>query len=137
MKQVIFTFIAILWFSMAAHAQIERCYTYDAAGNRTQRIPCCSNCPPPPAERSDALLDKISPQMMIVPNPNNGVFIISTEGIPHDAKVTIIDIAGSILVQGLFGDGYFNISDYPTGTYMVCVTHGITRSTMLFEKLSQ
>jgi len=141
MKRLIF-FCCIFLSAGAAYAQNEICISYDAAGNRIKRKLCCTNCLPPPpntgvADRDQASAASGAGKLSVIPNPSTGVFMLNTEGIPLDAQVIILDMAGTILVNRHLGDGRFDISAYPSGTYAINLTYSGTRKTALFEKSRQ
>ncbi len=141
MKKLIF-FICILFSASMGYAQNEICISYDAAGNRTKRKLCCTNCLPPPsgsivADRNTLTGDSSQEKMVIAPNPNHGVFSINTVGIPLDAQVIILDMGGTVLVNRQLGNGQFDITSYPSGTYVISLTYSTTRKTALFEKTSK
>jgi hypothetical protein len=140
MKKLIF-FCCIFLFVNSGYAQNEICISYDAAGNRIKRKLCCTACLPPPpntgvADRDQASAASGAGKLSVIPNPNTGVFLLNTEGIPSDAQVILLDMAGTILLNRHLGDGRFDISAFPSGTYVISVTYDNTRKTILFEKSS-
>lgn len=122
-----------------AQAQNEICYTYDAAGNRIQRALCCTACLTHSGaeDRQQVAVISDADNLTIIPNPTSGVFKLRTEGIPAGAQVVLLNMAGDVLAQQLLGDGQFDITAYPSGTYVLHLIYGNQRKTLLFEKSSQ
>ena len=123
----------------ALQAQTSVCFTYDAAGNRTKRELCCTACLTNSGveDRQPVSVTSGAEKLTIVPNPSAGVVSFRTEGIPADAQVTLFDLSGAILAQRLLGDGRFDWSAQPPGTYVVHIRYGDTRKTVLFEKVNR
>jgi hypothetical protein len=97
MKKLFLVFTAIFWLHVELSAQVEMCITYDDAGNRTYRTVCCTACLLPQViteDRSQVTIKTDMERLVIVPNPNRGVFSLSTESVPINAQVFVYDLTG-------------------------------------------
>jgi len=85
------------------------------------------NCSGPPAPQP---VPKTAPvtDIVLFPNPNDGIFKIqANDDISKEAKVYIYDSHGVLTYTRNYGDGSFDISDLPTGTYWVLLQDGHQR----------
>ena len=123
-------FIPLLLLLWQMDAQTAICYGYDAAGNRITRS---SSCPLPLVSGGEeqSSMYKLSESQMLAtgevllfPNPTTGVFQLQTTAFLPDTKVSVLDELGRLLSQRQLGDGQFDLSNYPSGTYYIRMAHG-------------
>jgi Secretion system C-terminal sorting domain len=77
-------------------------YTYDAAGNRTQRVYQCVPLPDgtggqPRLANPNKTNDVTTIESILFPNPSNGIFVLKTSQPVQDATVNVLDLSGRIL----------------------------------------
>jgi Secretion system C-terminal sorting domain len=137
MKKIIIT-VAFFCNLAALSAQNEICYTYDAAGNRTQKKQCCTGCLNDPGleERAEALAITPKESLIVSPNPNSGLFTIQTTGFPPETKSIVFNIAGERLLEKTLGDGQFDITAYPSGTYVLMLQNGDKIKSIQIKKIN-
>lgn len=137
MKKIIIT-VAFFCNLAALSAQNEICYTYDAAGNRTQKKQCCVACLDNPGleERAAALAITPMESLVVSPNPNSGLFSIQTTGFPPETKSIIFNIAGERILEKNLGDGQFDIMAYPPGTYVLMLQNGDKIKSIQIKKIN-
>lgn len=71
----------------------------------------------------------------IVPNPTEGEFEVVQRGFDVDqAELYIIDSKGALLFQRDFVNGQVNISDYPSGTYLLIIKDALRSKSVRFIK---
>jgi Secretion system C-terminal sorting domain len=137
-------FFLILLFPFLAHAQTGYyCsikYSYDANGNRAQRLYSCEQVTlggletyetgNPSAQKpignlvvssvgiTDSTGDFFS---MVFPNPNQGVFKIKTTAALTNARVQMIDNLGKIIQEKTFNgtEESYDIRSFPLGSYYI------------------
>lgn len=109
----------------------EIVYTYDAAGNRTERAYYCNGNPTQfitnglrlkKDSLSDASLSGVHVEALY-PNPNDGKFSIRLNYELKDADVILWDLSGK-QVQRFKANGskiYFDISNQAVGTYFLSI----------------
>jgi len=134
MKQIIFIFILAIPF-VKSHAQslpLNTCgvvYTYDAAGNRTQRVYLCNNggkiAVTPDNENQDQLMQVTA----LYPNPTTGQLRVTFTKALQNAQVTFIDLAAHVILQRSVSGSVldFDISPFPAGMYWIKITEGNNR----------
>lgn len=134
MKKLFLLVSAICWLQ-TMYGQNEICYTYDAAGNRTKRQLCCTNClnGPHSGDRQQASSEAAG-KLLLVPNPTTGLFRLESAGVPENAQLLILDMAGKVLISRQFGDGQIDLSAFPPGTYIVNLKYADIRKSALIEK---
>jgi len=140
MKKLCLFLLAFCWLH-TIYGQNEICYTYDAAGNRIKRELCCTNClsgsQAEDRQQAPAVAASGPDKLKLIPNPTTGMFKLETEGIPADAQVVILDMAGKMCARRQLGDGQFDLSAYPPGTYLVSLQYGDFRKSFILEKSSR
>lgn len=99
-------------------------YTHDAAGNRTQRIYVCNNTARAGTVTNSDKEDNntvVAQVTALYPNPTTGAFRITfTRPLDH-ARVTFMDMNGSIMQQRTVSGGQieFDVSSFPAGMYWI------------------
>lgn len=66
-------------------------------------------------------------EVQIYPNPNNGRFKVQTDEPFNNAQITIYDLKGQVVYEEaqIYGTTVdFNLSNYPSGVYMLTITDG-------------
>ena len=125
-------FIAMA-FCHSVLAQTSICITYDAAGNRINRISCSAGRGTSTADRTtESETETLSVQLQ--PNPASDHFTLIAEEAPSEAPVFIFDELGHILLQTRLGNGYFDISAFPAGLYFVRIVSDGKQKTLTVEK---
>ena len=103
--------------------------TYDAAGDRISRSVCPEALVSGPKEKNDAkniqAIDRYnSDDIIIFPNPTDGIIRIqSSEGIIYKS-IMVSDILGRILVDKKDFSGSLDISHLQAGRYFVRIRQG-------------
>lgn len=131
MKQILFIFILAIPFTKS-HAQLpaNTCgvvYTYDAAGNRTQRVYVCNN-----GARAETLTQNKEEAIQVTalyPNPTTGQFRITfTKALQH-AQIKFIDLGGHVMQQRSVSGNLldFDISSFPAGVYWIKISDADNR----------
>ena len=121
----------------------EIVYTYDAAGNRTERAYYCNGNPTHFMAnslklKSDSLNDASAAGVRVqalYPNPNDGKFSISFSYELKNAEVILRDLSGKP-IQRFKANGskiYFDISKEAAGTYFLSIL--VEENTILTEKV--
>lgn len=128
-----FWFTAFILLINVVNTDAQICYNYDAAGNRIKRYECCTNCKPAPSSRDQTVVQSAE-KLMVLPNPTAGVFKIEAPDIPSDAQVIILNMSGEVLSNRPIGDGQFDLSAFPAGSYIIHLMHGNIRKTAILEK---
>jgi hypothetical protein len=71
----------------------------------------------------------------IVPNPNLGQFKLEQSGFDTDkAEVLIFDTKGALLMKRDYINGFFNISEYSTGNYLLIIKDTQNSKVVRFTK---
>lgn len=99
-------------------------YTYDAAGNRTQRKYICNNgSPEGRITISHAEMETVQQVTALYPNPTTGVFKLTFTKALKTGRVSILDVNGRSLKQfnASGNEIVFDVSGYPSGLYYVNV----------------
>ncbi|RFS18767.1 T9SS C-terminal target domain-containing protein [Chitinophaga silvatica] len=106
-------------------------YTYDAAGNRTQRMYVCNNARVGRDTATAAVMKELNADAIvqvnaIYPNPTTGIFQITFTKALKQARVSLIDLSGHILKQQVESGSIltYDISNYPAGVYYIKITEG-------------
>ncbi len=136
MKQLIL--VLIIWTSLINNLYSQsnqRCYSYDTAGNRTQRT--CSFFRIVDREtieiakvktdltESRAKDDETAPKVSIVPNPASTVIEIVAEGFTKSASWTVVSQDGKIIMSGpLILGQKVDISHLHEGLYYLRINEG-------------
>lgn len=145
MKKTLLLMLACYSFNTVTNAQslpANTCgvvYTYDAAGNRTQRTYLCNNgsriaYAPVVAENTTTSVQQVT---QLYPNPTTGRFTVSFSQPLKNATVILLDIAGNILLQSRKSGNQvlFDLSSYKAGAYIVRVMDG--SNTVTFKVVKQ
>ena len=129
MKKIITTLIFISTIGYMT-AQPNRCFTYDAAGNRTQRILCGNSGLA--TEDNDGIKQKETIEkeaiaenretdkkleVLLFPNPTEGHFSIQMSEVTETTTLLIYDFQGKLVMNQRYGNGEFDISHFASGTY--------------------
>ncbi|MBK8624479.1 MAG: T9SS type A sorting domain-containing protein [Saprospiraceae bacterium] len=145
MKQLFLTLFIFAAQLNDIDAQNQRCYTYDTAGNRTQRA--CNffrivdtdpqktvNLNPENVE-SRSIVDAQNLDAAIVPNPASGEIEISAKGFGSDAKWNIITQDGKVAMTGalIFGQKV-DISHLAEGIYYMRIQEGEDFKVLVMDK---
>lgn len=113
-------------------------YTYDAAGNRTQRKYVCNNSPATTAYTSTKSLDLKTVQQVdrLFPNPTTGHFTVTFSKPLDNGQVTLMDMGGRVLQQSVKSGSQveFDISRQPAGIYLLRIQDGINAITQKVVK---
>ncbi len=136
MKKILFCiclFVFDLTFSSNLRAQtlpFGSCgivYTYDAAGNRTNRQYVCNNFTGPKESASEmAAAGDIIQVDVLYPNPTTGYFTVKLFNPLKKATVTITDMAGRIVLKKAESGNILNydLSRQPSGEYHLMINDG-------------
>jgi hypothetical protein len=131
MKHIIFIFILATSIAKSyAQLPLNTCgvvYTYDAAGNRTQRVYLCNNGTR--AETVTQNKDEAIQVTALYPNPTTGQFRVTfTKALQH-AQVIFIDMGGHVMQQRSVSGNLldFDISTFPAGVYWIKIADGDNR----------
>lgn len=135
MKKIILLFIILLVGGIKLIAQslpIGTCgivYTYDAAGNRTQREYVCNNGLV--AGQSNQTTDAASANDImkvdvLYPNPTTGFFTVKLFQPLNQATVTINDVSGRIILRKIETGSIlsYDLSKQPSGEYHLTIHQG-------------
>jgi hypothetical protein len=132
MKSIIISCLILYGFSTSA--QQTRCYSYDAAGNRTTRVSCILAIQNPeggndiaphalasisddlggtPSGIKDRLIDGDISQLVVYPNPSSGVFVIDA---PYrkDVRISIYDSTGKSVWTRIGIPDQIDLMHWPT-----------------------
>jgi hypothetical protein len=132
-----FIIIAVVQFAICSLPAQSVCYTYDASGNRTQRVPCVLALQSHTSKYEPKAIVPQEGLLLLFPNPNRGIFTVSVKDYPIEAQVSIYDQMGRLVLQRNLNDGQFNLSNEASGWYVLTVTHPTIRSsTVKFELLT-
>lgn len=150
MRQILLAFI-LLGVGLSGLSQ-ARCFTYDAAGNRTTRIACAASIPQNDgkdemvanlasavaddiggsisAVRSQLLANDVSP-LVIFPNPSSGVFHLDAT-LEKDAKLIIYDGNGKAVWTRDSVPDQIDLMHLDNGNYYLVISESSgVRSAML------
>jgi Secretion system C-terminal sorting domain len=98
-------------------------YSYDAAGNRTNRIYSCSTIVV--GGSSARLPNKVDAnkgvESIVFPNPSNGIFMVKTNIAIADATVLVLDGNGSVIKKFAYNGAQseYDIRTLALGQYMI------------------
>lgn len=143
MKLILSIFILVIFYTVgyAQSLPSNTCgivYSYDAAGNRTQRTYICNN-----GLRTEAITPEkentgeIMQVTALYPNPTTGQFRVTfTKGL-QQAQVTFIDLGGHVVQQRTVSGNLvnFDVSSFPAGMYWIKITDGDNR--LMFKVIKQ
>lgn len=101
-------------------------FTYDAAGNRTQRNICPAPLPVVTAAEVTSLTEQSQvpdesldlTEVRIIPNPSTGLYQLTSSGLPQETPLLVLDNQGHVVQQRLLGDGLIDISALADGLYV-------------------
>ncbi len=133
MKAIKFIFILqCMIFTTCASAQTIIKFTYDAAGNRTERsiyFGKSSEAPIDSASTTKPITDWIKEmKITIYPNPTRGQLTVEIANMPEDVtgEVTLFSLEGKPMQQQkiLKTSSPLDISAYPMGMYILRVQVG-------------
>lgn len=135
--RIILLFICLA-AAMAGYAQslpLNTCgivYSYDAAGNRTQRKYVCNNARLAYAPESKT--EAIEQVTTLYPNPTTGRFKITFTQALQNATVVLTDVSGRVIEQSQKSGTVIelDLSKAAAGMYLVQVKD---RNTMLSQKV--
>jgi len=106
-------------------------YTYDDAGNRTQRQYLCNNSPYAVTpgklvvikEEETSLVKQVS---TLYPNPTTGQFVIGFTKPLNQAQITLVDAGGRVLLQRKVSGSRvdFDASHFAAGVYQLQINDG-------------
>lgn len=119
------TIIVIVLLSFSSYIFNAQCitFTYDAAGNRTQRNICPAPLPAQPETQVLSLQEKQlaleSEEVHIRPNPSGGLFYLLTAGMLPETPLQVLDLQGRLISTRALGTGELDLSDLPDGTYVL------------------
>jgi hypothetical protein len=112
-------------------------YTYDAAGNRTQRAYVCNNSGrtaiAPVAEDTTAAIHLVT---QLYPNPTTGRITVSFTQPLNNAVITLLDMTGKVLIQSRKSGNQvvLDLSSYRAGVYILRVMDGKNPSSFTIVK---
>jgi len=66
--------------------------------------------------------ERLSQEVIIYPNPSNGIFNIQTTA--QDLNYVVMSVQGKIVQQGLLTQNEINLSNYPKGIYFLHLSNG-------------
>jgi Secretion system C-terminal sorting domain len=127
---LLFTFSAL---AIPLFAQI--CFSYDAAGNRKQRI-SCANLNGSGDRDAEALQATLTSELLVFPNPSNGSFQLQTNA-PAASEVFVTDLTGRLILRQPLGDGSLDLRTQPNGTYLLSINAKEFKKSVLIEKIGQ
>jgi len=102
-------------------------YTYDAAGNRTQRQYVCNNGVMAIKEilvgNQQILADEIQATEVLYPNPTTGIFNVKLTQSLNNAIVTISDVSGRLVMRKKENGNILNydLSGQASGEYIIAI----------------
>jgi hypothetical protein len=106
-------------------------YTYDAAGNRTQRVITLSSksLPSQSLNAATPLEDLVAERKVkIYPNPTKGMLAVEVDNLEGDVKgeFSIHNAAGSLIKKQktVSGKATFDLTSQPTGVYFLRIRLG-------------
>lgn len=135
----IFFFIAFCSLTTALQAQAPTiCLFYDQAGNRINRVTCCTAClvgegndentvQEAAVARGEATETLAPLSGQIVPNPNDGHFEVALSRVPEDALFQVFSAGGELILEqkAVSERQEFHLQDVPSGNYyMVLKSEG-------------
>jgi|ERR1035437_249823 hypothetical protein len=134
MKKDLFILIFLLC-SLSALAQVQTCpqiqFTYDATGNRTQRLLVIVPCGPDPNPSGRmATTDPVTPPMnvSVYPNPTNTTINIalSQDSLETESTLVLYDMSGKIVYSTKTSSlqSQIDVSTFDAGTYLLKITRG-------------
>lgn len=142
MKHILFliVFVSGCLVSYSQSLPLNTCgvvYTYDAAGNRTQRAYVCNNSVSPGVVGGKDLVlrdsaftatDTIGIQQVtaLYPNPTTGQFVVTFTKALSNAVVTVVNVNGQVM-QSSRQSGYrvqFDVSGASPGVYFIVIKDG-------------
>ena len=132
MKRLFYSLSFVISLTVAQQLSAQTIqYTYDAAGNRTQRKIVLGNNPDPSPNKKGFIqkdsLGKIG--VTIAPNPTAGLLKITMDnyidGVPA-ATIMVYDLSGKLIIQkqGITGSAEIDLSPYPAGAYLLKLSAG-------------
>ena len=128
MKQLLFFSVLFAGFTLSAQ---NVNYTYDAAGNRTERVITLSS-----KSQSSKYLNAATPledllaerKVKIYPNPTKGILAVEIDNLEGDTKgeYSIHNAAGSLIKKQKAASGKttFDLTSQPTGVYFLRIRLG-------------
>jgi Secretion system C-terminal sorting domain len=143
MKQIL-SFLILLAFVQISSAQLTRCYSYDAAGNRTNRVSCVQAIQNPNREDElaphaissisadlgrtssgvrDQLFSGDISSMVVYPNPSSGVFHLN-DVFSIEAMLKVYDSAGKSVWSHDGIPDQIDLMHLANGTYYMVISEG-------------
>lgn len=118
------TFILFLFVTGSTYAQSVE-YTYDAAGNRTQRKLVVLD----PSETGRYMQPKdsvVSPltsdsKLTVFPNPVKEQLTLKVDGVFNAYQITLTDLSGRVLLSNTINENVkqLDFTNYPKGIYLL------------------
>ena len=111
--------MAMLCSSYYGYSQTKLTFSYDAAGNQTQRCYGCSGA------KEDSGLENLENSISLVPNPTSGrlTLLLKGEAAEQVKNVTIYSTLGrevqKLTLDEFSAETQLNVSKQPTGMYLV------------------
>ena len=91
--------------------------------------PCYGGCGTGPKFGSPAIAEEHNHEIMVYPNPTDGIINVEIPDLFTNADITIMDVAGRVIDQRVITDNkggvaQFNLSNVAKGVYMVRINTG-------------
>jgi len=107
-------------------------YSYDDAGNRTQRQYLCNNSPDAVTPGKLVVVKEAETSLLVkqistlYPNPTTGQFVIGFTKPLNQAQITLTDAAGRVLLQKrMSGNSVsFDVSRFAAGVFQLQINDG-------------
>ena len=131
MKNIIILLFLVSW-SQSGYAQNDRCFTYDAAGNRTKRQLCAINIADDEHQRLRAVfkeeiesrsvqLENDLAELLIFPNPSSGSFQIENQIAWKNSRLQVHSVDGKGVYSCVVSDQPFDLLFLNNGIYYISV----------------
>ena len=142
-KYLIMFLMGLLYLVSSGDLFSQQCFkvSYDKNGNRISLVTTsCSQYVRGETDNVDAVREKEHEKslddLFVYPNPNNGIFRIKATESYGEAEIQIYDNKGILVSSCPFEEGEdVNISDKPSGLYLIRVTNGECVKSMIVLKL--
>lgn len=145
-------FYIMLFCGIAHSGYSQRCYSYDAGGNRILRQVCVLSLTDNDRD-SLAAISIFSPDSLIqspelnevnsrgdltdfvvFPNPATSQFFIRADGFSPNTRIALVDLQGKIHFYGMLTGDAIDISHLPAGSYfLIAKNDSMLRTTKLIK----
>ena len=125
--------MAMLCSCYYGYSQTKLTFSYDAAGNQTQRCYGCSGA------KSDSDLENLENNISLVPNPTSGrlTLLLKGEAAQQVKNVTVYSTLGrevqKLTLDEFSAETQLNVSKQPTGMYLVQI--GLNDGSLITKRI--